>query len=169
MKKLFLIIFLGSLLFVPLISLAGTYTACTAIDMGMCVGQIEVTYSGLVPCGGYVFDAYGNAWREHKCQLCHLFVMLDAIIDFALFRVLPPIAALMLVFGGVIFFATAENPQTVEKAKKLLISVGLGLVVIYGAWVIITLFFTSIGVMGLNIGIENPSHWANVNCLIIRK
>lgn len=158
MKKIFLIIFLGSLLF-PLISSAGSYQA----------DGTTVNYQGLVPCGKEVcingeYDENGICLGDEKefpCTFCHFFVMLDGIIDFVLFKIVPPVAILMLVIGGVMFFAAAGSPEKLGTAKKLITSVVIGLIIIFAAWIIIDLFFSLIGVAewtGLREG------WFTINC-----
>ena len=173
MKKIFLIILLGSFLFFPLISSAGTYKA----------DNTDVCYEGLVPCGKEVY--IGGSWEDGKCvggipkfircQFCHFFVMLDGAIDFVLFKLVPPIAILMLVIGGVMFmfayFGGAEmlpgggagGPKMLGQARKLITSVFIGLIIIFAAWIIIDLFFSLIGVAewtGLREG------WFSIQCSI---
>jgi len=92
----------------------------------------------LVPCGP------GTA--KENCELCDFFKLFDNIVKFVLRNLVPPIAALMLVIGGVMFFQAAGNPAGVGKAKSLLTSVVIGLLIIYSAYLIISLFFTAIGV-----------------------
>lgn len=172
MKKVFLIIFLGSLLF-PLIGLAGSYQA----------DGTTVYYQGLVPCGKKVcingeYDKNGicrGDEKEFRCTFCHFFVMLDEIIDFVLFKLVPPVAVLMLVIGGAMFmfayFAGAEilptgekgGPKMLGQAKKLITSVFLGLIIIFASWIFINLFFQVIGVTewtGLQQG------WFSIDCPI---
>jgi len=88
-------------------------------------------------------------WVEAKynpCQLCHLAVVFQRIINFILLQVVFPVATLLLVIGGAMFFLYAENPQKVEQAKTLLTSVVIGLVIIFSAWLVVGTFFTAIGV-----------------------
>ena len=98
-------------------------------------GQVQAQ---LVPCGP------GTA--KPDCELCDFFVLFDNIVKFVLQKLVPPIAALMLVFGGSMFFAAAGDPAKIGKVKGLLTSVAIGLVIIYGAYLIISLFFLVIGV-----------------------
>ena len=164
MKKIFLIIFLGSLLF-PLISSAGTYIADDA----------DVCYEGLVPCGKEVY--IGGSWEDGKCvggvltfircQFCHFFVMLDGAIDFVLLKLVPPIAILMLVIGGVMFIlgyfgeGGEGSPKLFSQGKKLITSVFIGLIIIFAAWLIINLFFQFIGVADWT-GLQQG--WFRINC-----
>ena len=145
MKNLFLIILIGSL-FLPLASLAGEYIA----------DGKTIKYEGLVPCGGNL----------PPCQFCHLFVMLDGIIDFILFKIAPPLAVLMLVIGGVMFFFSGGSPATLTKAKSLITSVVIGLAIIYGAWMIIDLFLTLPGFIDAGKFGWDPSKWFQINCSI---
>src|SRR4030066_1787315 len=102
----------------------------------LCFVAGQALANGLVPCG-----EPGN-----PCKLCHVFLMFDRIVDFVLVNMVPPIAALMLVVGGVMFFASAGDPSGLGKAKSLLTSVIFGLIIVYGAWLVINTFFMTIGV-----------------------
>jgi hypothetical protein len=117
----------------------------------MIFSPLVLMAKGLVPCGDI-------AAGEPPCQFCHLFVMFDRIIDFLLTKIVPPLAVLMLVIGGLMFmiayFTEAEapvptngaaGPSLLNRAKKLINSVIIGLVIIYGAWLVIGLFFQVIG------------------------
>lgn len=133
---------------------------------------------GFVPCGDCLeYDKNnGKCLRyEPPCTFCHIFVVFDNIIDFLLvpclsgsntcvsnggFPIVLTIALIMLVIGGVMYFFSAGNPGTLATAKKLLTSVIIGLVIVYGAWLIVSLFFTTIGVnswTGLN-------EWWKIDC-----
>ncbi len=96
-------------------------------------------YDGLIPCG------FRN-W--HPCQLCHLFILFDNIVRFILFSVVPAVAALMVVIGGLIFFLAQGNPGKIQKAKSLFVWLFIGLILLYGSWLIVGLFFSIIGVAG---------------------
>jgi hypothetical protein len=105
----------------------------------------EMVQAQLVPCGGE---------GQPECEFCHLFVLFDNIVKFVLRSLVPPIAALMLVIGGGMFFAAAGDPSKVGKAKSVITSVAIGLVIVYGAYLLINLFFWAIGVADWT-GLEN--------------
>ena len=98
-------------------------------------GQVQAQ---LVPCGP------GTA--KPDCELCDFFVLFQNIVNFVLFKIVPPLAALFLVIGGVMFFFAGASPSTLQTAKKLMTSVMFGLLIIYGAWVFVNTFFMLIGV-----------------------
>ena len=92
--------------------------------------------AGLVPCGGP---------GEPPCQLCHLFVLLDNVIDFFLLKIVFPVSVLLLVIGGFMFLFYAENPKMVERGKSILTSVVIGLVIIFSAYLVVGTFLKMVG------------------------
>lgn len=152
---LFLII-----LFLPLISFAGTYIASSSN------ATYTVTYEGLVPCGKNV--QVDGQTLYIPCQFCHFFVLFKGVIDFLLFKLVAPLAILFLAIGGIMYFCVVfeflpGGPQLLNQAKSLLTSVVIGLLIIFSAWLLINLFFMLIGVAdwtGLRAG------WWQINCPI---
>jgi len=138
LKILFLIIFL-TVLFLPLVSQA----------------------AGLVPCGDP---------GEPPCELCHLFVLFKNIVDFLLFKIVPPLAILMLVIAGsmyiLAYLEVIGDPKWISQSKSLIWSVVIGLIIIYGAWLIVNLFFQLIGISteAKNPFRELPQNWWKINC-----
>ncbi|MCD6094464.1 hypothetical protein J7J39_00960, partial [bacterium] len=90
---------------------------------------------GLVPCGTPCCP----------CTLCDFFILLDNIVDFVIFRLVPPVALFLLILGGVLFIVSMDNPQTISWAKRIIKSVIIGLVLIYASYSLVGLFLSSIG------------------------
>lgn len=106
------------------------------------------TQAGVIPCGLSQDDPDQPGDQTVQCQLCHLFVLLDNIVDFVLFKIVLPVATLLLVIGGILFIFNAENPENVTKGKAILTSVLIGLVIIFAAYLIIGTFLNFIGLSG---------------------
>jgi type IV secretory pathway VirB2 component (pilin) len=113
--------------------------------------------AALVPCGP------GFLPPDDKCQFCHLFTLLDKIFDFIFVDLIPPVAVLAVIVAGVYFFAVAGNPQNQLKAKSVLTSVVIGLLIIYGSWLIINLFLSTIGLSEGEFG-SNIKNWFEYPC-----
>ncbi len=107
--------------------------------------------AGLVPCGGY---------GEPPCSFCHFFVLINNMVRFIMFRLVPVVASLMLVFGGVMLFFAGANPEMLTKAKRAITSTVIGLVIVFGAWVVVNTVLTRTGI------IDTPSilEWYNIDC-----
>ncbi len=77
-----------------------------------------------------------------------------------MFNLVPVIAVLMLVFGGVMFLFAGAKPEMLMKAKGIITSTVVGLVIVFGAWVIVNTILTKTGI------IDTPSilEWYNIDC-----
>lgn len=92
--------------------------------------------TGLVPCGT----------ATCPCELCDFFVMVQKIVNFILFTIVPAVAVLLVVIGGIFFIlGSGYDPSLISKGKATLTSVVIGLLITYGSWVIVNLFFVTIG------------------------
>ena len=111
-----------------------------------------VSFAALVPCG--------PGTSKPNCQLCDLFVMFKNIVNFIIFDIVPPLAALIIAIGGFIWIFSMGEPDKIERAKKLFLAVGLGLLIIYGAWAIINTFFWALGVTVW----EGWGNWWTIPC-----
>ena len=122
----------------------------------------NLTQGALVPCG--------PGTEKEVCELCDFFVLFDNIVDFLLvprsdlnggIPIIPLIATVMIMIGGAMFYFSAEDPGMVQRAKSLLTYVVIGLILIYGAWLIVNLFITAIGLSNWK-GFQGG--WWQINC-----
>ena len=195
MKKIFFLFFLGSLFLFPLISWAGEYDVETYNDLnangrydaGEPTSTAIAAYDGLVPCGkcvsvdsvvvliakptdeaqcGVTEGTPTNIKYVH-CQFCHFFVMLEGIVDFILFQLIPPIAVLMIVIGALMFIFGGSSPTTVMRGRSIMTSVAIGLVIIFAAWLLINTLLLVLGLsdFAINLGV-GPGEWNKIPCLI---
>lgn len=89
---------------------------------------LPVLGQGLVPCGGK---------GQEPCTFSDLFVLINNVIKFLLFTLIPPIAALIFAFGGITIMSAGGDPGKVEKGKKILTYGVIGVILIYAAWLIV--------------------------------
>lgn len=135
MKKIFLLFFISLLLF-------SIFTSA---------------YAGLVPCGLSEDDPEQPGDQTVPCTLCHFFVMIERWVKGLLIptttRPIPIvliIATLMIAIGGfmyvIAFIGMGEGgPEMISRAKRLFGAVAIGLLIIYGAWLVINTFLWAIG------------------------
>lgn len=109
---------------------------------------------GLVPCGGRDQD---------PCTFCDFFVLFDNIVRFFIGGIVPPVAVLMITIGGIMLFLSSDNPSNINKAKGIFKTVIIGLILIYGAWIIVNMFLTLPGLISADFG-WNPAEWFTISC-----
>lgn len=83
---------------------------------------------GLVPCGPGV----GN-----PCKFCDLYVLFKRIIDFAVYYLVFPITATMIVVGGLFIMTAAGSESRFSKGKEIATAAVVGLLIALTSWIII--------------------------------
>jgi hypothetical protein len=89
--------------------------------------------------------------------------MVDGIIDLILLKIVPPVATILFLVGGISFYLAAGNPEHLSKAKNIMMSAVIGLVIIYTSWIIINKTLEATGVadwVGFGQG------WYQIQCQI---
>jgi len=71
------------------------------------------------------------------CNWANLQEMIVNIINFAVKAIVPPLAGLLLVWGGIILLTSGGNEERVGQGKKIMTSVIVGLVIVYTSWLLI--------------------------------
>lgn len=110
----------------------------------------------LVPCGT----------EEHpeKCGLCHLFKLIQNIIDLFLTLIIF-IAPLMIVIGGIVILTAGGVPERVATGKRIITYVVIGIVISFTAWILInTSMITLVGEGAGEGEQEFPWPWNEIDC-----
>lgn len=109
--------------------------------------------AGLVPCGG------GES--ESACTWCNLMQMISNIVNFMLYIIFP-IAAAMIVIGGISIMTAAGSPQKITKGKEIITAAIIGLLIALFSYLIIDTIIKIIAV-GWN-GIQGLEPWNTLKC-----
>ena len=120
------------------ILIVGLFVGCFLI-----VGQASA--QGLIPCGQREDNPDTDVIETADCTLCHFFILIERILEFVFFKLVPPLALLMLIIGGGMFMLATGDPQKITTARKIITSVLIGIAIIYGSFFLIGLFLQSIG------------------------
>ena len=106
----------------------------------------QIGSAGVVPCGLTVDDPDQPGDQTVPCNICHLFVMGERIVDLVLFKIVPPIAILVAAIAGFMFiFGGGADPGLIGQARSILRSLLIGMAIVYGAWILVNTFLTFIG------------------------
>ena len=87
---------------------------------------IQFTFAaGLVPCLGA------------ECNTCHLFELLNNVINFIALQIVPVLAVAMIMVGA-FFLVTAGGSETaIKKGRDVITSAVIGSLIILSAWLVI--------------------------------
>jgi hypothetical protein len=108
----------------------------------------------LVPCG-----SEGN-----PCTLCHFYILTENIIGFMMWYLAPALAIFIVAWGGFNILIAGSDPARKQAGRKAITAAIVGLLIVFGAWVIINQFLLSFS--GQKSGtakiFSNP--WTKVEC-----
>ena len=117
------------------------------------VGLSPVQAAGLVPCGGP---------GEDPCNICHFFQLINNLTRDFLFKIVPVVASLMFIVGGAMLLFAGAKPDLLNKAKSVITATVIGLLLIFGAWLIVNTILDKLGIVGMPSILE----WYRVDCAI---
>jgi len=117
----------SKILSVVLLVMVFLFSASSAL--AICEGPI-------VPCGG----------ADNPCQFCHLFVLIERIINFIFTCLVPIAASLMLIVGGLYLLIAGPSPEKVNQAKGIITAAVIGIVIIFVAWIFLNTFLDYMGI-----------------------
>jgi len=95
-----------------------------------------VKAEGIVPCNG------------QDCTLDKLFVMFGNIYRFIVMMIATPLAIIGLTVGGILLLISAGNPNLSGLGKKTIWASIIGLVLVFGSYLIIDFILTALGYKG---------------------
>ncbi len=92
-------------------------------------------FAALVPCGG----------PGDPCGFSDLIVMINGIINFLLFSVAIPVAAIMFAAAGFMLITAGGDTGKISQAKEIFGSVLWGILIAFMAWIIIQTLLVAAG------------------------
>lgn len=99
----------------------------------------------LVPCD--------NSTEETKCDFTALMSMINKVINFILFKLAIPIAAIMFAYAGFRMVISGGSSESMTTAKSIFFNTVVGLLLAAGAWLIISTILAIMGYDGAWIGL----------------
>ena len=125
---------------------------------------LSFAQSGLIPCGTEKYPlenkiVNGKEVQEgggviNPCKFEHIFELINKVVNFALFQLALPIAAVMFAYAGFLMIFSGGESGKRTKAKGIFWNVALGLILAAASWLII---HTILGIVGYNTG--NGFNW----------
>jgi hypothetical protein len=94
--------------------------------------------AGLVPCGG-PGDKYA------KCDFNTLMIMINGLIDFLLFKISLPIAAIVFAYVGFLILFSGGDEGKHKQARSIATNLVFGIVIALVAWLIVKTILVGLG------------------------
>ncbi len=110
------------------------------------VGSVfAVDYIPLVPCGLNQKPAGGDPTIDYTrpCTTCDTFRLAKNVIDLILLGLVPPVAAVLFIYGGLVILLAGARPSWISHGKTVFWTTFWGLVIILASWLIANTFIKS--------------------------
>lgn len=98
------------------------------------VGAQKVS-SGLIPCGNV--ELHGGIAPGQECEFNDLVQLAQNVINFLIFKIASPLAAIMFAYAGFLYLTNGGNESKVKQAHDIFWYVFLGLVISLAAWLVV--------------------------------
>ncbi|KKS26541.1 MAG: hypothetical protein UU87_C0001G0056 [Parcubacteria group bacterium GW2011_GWA2_42_11] len=95
------------------------------IFTGLLLPVISVSAAGFVPCTGTGANA---------CDVCDIFEMITNIYNFIVFRLMPVLAGLLFLWGGVMMVLAGASEESYKKGRAIFINTAIGVVIVLVSW-----------------------------------
>jgi len=115
------------------------------------LAPILTSAAGLVPCGGP---------NEPACTACHLLVLVQNVLDFALKMAFLIIIG-FIVYGGFRWIFSLGKEENLKAGQQIITNAIIGLIIILSAWIIVNTVFWIIKEMG---GDDYTGTWFHIEC-----
>lgn len=123
-----------------------------SILIGFSVFTSTTFAQGLVPCGNP---------GQSACTVCDFYVLIDNLIDFVAIKLAPPLALLLIVIGAVFIIISSGSQDLYNKGKNIITMALLGLLIIWGSWMIIDVVMGAVAGQG---GLSSLKTWNTIEC-----
>src|SRR3990167_5657353 len=100
-----------------------------------------VSWWPLVPCG--------TSANPAECTRCDLFRLFKNIIDFVLIGLMPPVAAILFVWGGFLILMGGANPGWITQGRTIFWNTFMGVVILSSSWLITNTIINSLANTGV--------------------
>lgn len=110
------------------------------LGTSIALAQSDASQGGLVP-----LTCQGGAGQPCACNLCDAYELGKRIINFLLYAVSIPIAALAFLYGGLRMLTSQGNPTAITEGKAAITNAVIGLALAFFAWIILSTILTTLG------------------------
>ena len=101
----------------------------SAILVMLAFAPLATFSAGLVPCEGTV---------ANPCEFADFIILIQNVINFLMFDVAAPLAAVAFAVAGIIMFTSGGSPEKIKQAKEIFQWVLIGIFVALAGWLIVS-------------------------------
>lgn len=90
----------------------------------------------------------GPGVDEGECRSISIFVILLIKVANYLFSIVGALALLFFIYGGFTLILSRGAPENVKKGKEIMVAAVIGLIIVFGAYMLVRFLGTAVGLKG---------------------
>lgn len=108
---------------------------------GAAISKINLLAAPIVPCG--LKENYpGNDYNEKDpCTICHLYIMTGNLINFVIYNIAIPLAALMFLVAAVYLIFSGGSEERIKTGRAIFQNTVIALLIVFVSWIVLTELF----------------------------
>lgn len=105
---------------------------------------VNLLAAPIVPCG-LNEDYEGTTYDERKpCSICHLYILTGNLINFVIYNIAIPLAALMFLLAGVYLIFSGGSEERIKTGRTIFQNTVIALVIVFCSWVFLNTLFQTL-------------------------
>lgn len=113
---------------------------------GAAISKINLLAAPIVPCGlkgDPGVDPYPEtAYNETQpCSICHLYIMTGNLINFVIYNIAIPLAALMFLVAAVYLIFSGGSEERIKTGRAIFQNTVIALLIVFVSWIVLTELF----------------------------
>lgn len=121
------------------------FSAGQALTQGI-QGSSEATVSKFIP--DCALQNPGPGVNEGECRSVSIFVTMLILIANYLFSIVGALALLFFIYGGFTLILSRGSADQTKKGKDILVAAIVGLIIVFGAYMLVRFLGTAVGLKG---------------------
>ena len=113
----------------------------------------------IIPCNCIRTRCEKGVCEGDQCSIGDISQMIANIVQIIL-GVVGSLALLMLIWGGINMVISQGNEQKIEEAKNILKNAAIGILIVFGAWIIVNFVIIALGGEATG-GLDAIQKWIN--------
>lgn len=118
------------------------FVACIVLPLSAFAASAGACPDSLIPCGCDTGGTPGVVDPAEQCTFDDFIVLAQNVINFLIFKIAAPLAAIMFAYAGYLYLTNRGNEAQVKQAHDVFTYVLIGLIVALAAWLTVNFIVT---------------------------
>ncbi|MEK7123927.1 MAG: hypothetical protein AAB851_03500 [Patescibacteria group bacterium] len=107
---------------------------------GAAISKINLLAAPIVPCGLKPGPGIPTSYTK-PCSICHLYILTGNLINFVIYNIAIPLAALMFLVAGVYLIFSGGSEERIKTGRTIFQNTVIALLIVFCSWIFLNTLF----------------------------